>query len=64
MTWIFLGWIFSRMFVVGIDPTSTSPSGAQSIDGTGGQPPQGLDGSGGQPPKMMDGTGGQPPARL
>jgi hypothetical protein len=75
MTWIFMGWMFSRLFVMGIDPTSTFPSGAetiggaggqqpQSLDGAGGQPPKIMDGAGGQPPKMMDGAGGQPPARL
>ena len=64
MTWIFMGWMIARVFVMGMDPTSTSPSGAEMMDGAGGQPPKVMDGAGGQPPKVMDGAGGQPPARL
>jgi hypothetical protein len=61
MTWIFLGWMFSRLFVLGVDPTSMSPAGLKVMDGGGGQPPKVMDGGGGQPPKVMDGGGGQPP---
>jgi len=64
MTWIFLGWMFSRIFVMGLDPTSTYPAGATTMDGAGGQPPKALDGAGGQPPTKLDGAGGQPPTRL
>ncbi len=64
MTWIFVGWMLSRLFVVGIDPVSTNPDAALVDDGAGGQPPQGLDGSSGQPPQRLDGAGGQPPSRL
>jgi len=64
MTWIFLGWMFSRLFVVGIDPVSPVPDGTVALDGTGAPLPQAMDGTGGQPPQKLDGTGGQPPSRL
>lgn len=63
MTWIFIGWMLSRLFVG--DPFAVEPvSGDWTLDGTGGQPPQTLDGTGGQPPQALDGTGGQPPQKL
>jgi hypothetical protein len=46
MTWIFLGWMFSRLFVVGIDPVSPVPDGTVALDGTGAPLPQAMDGTG------------------
>ena len=63
MTWIFFGWMLTRLIVVS-DVTSTDPSGTWTLEGTGGQPPQSLEGTGGQPPTALEGTGGQPPSRL
>lgn len=68
MTWLFLGWMVSRFFM--LDMEYTYPAGEGTIDsgwtmdGTGGQPPSTLDGTGGQPPRTLDGTGGQPPSHL
>jgi len=64
MTWFFLGWMFAKMLLLGVDPSSMSRAGALTMDGAGGQPPQVMDGAGGQPPKIMDGAGGQPPTRF
>lgn len=71
MTWIFAGWMISRLFILDMDLT-TDPAArwtrqgtkGQVMDGAGGQPPTVMDGAGGQPPKVMDGAGGQPPTRL
>jgi hypothetical protein len=62
MTWFFLGWVVSRVFVMGIG--STLPGGApenQAMDGGTGQPPRAMDGGTGQPPRALDGGTGQPP---
>jgi hypothetical protein len=62
MTWIFLGWMFSKLFVLGIDPTLMGGgSESQVMDGGTGQPPRVSDGGTGQPPRVMDGGTGQPP---
>jgi hypothetical protein len=71
MTWIFVGWMISRLFVLNGDGTmgpargwtmdGTDAQPAQVMDGGGGQPPTVMDGGGGQPPTVMDGGGGQPP---
>jgi hypothetical protein len=62
MTWIFLGWMFSRMFVMGVDPTlATETPESQALDGGIGQPPRASDGGIGQPPRVQDGGIGQPP---
>jgi len=63
MTWIFIGWMLSRLFVA--DPFSTQPvSGDWTLDGGTGQPPSALDGGTGQPPSALDGGTGQPPNKL
>lgn len=71
MTWIFAGWMISRLFFLDMDLTTDSATRGprrgtkgQVMDGAGGQPPTVMDGAGGQPPKVMDGAGGQPPTRL
>jgi len=61
MTWIFLGWMLSRLFVLGIDPVSPVSDGTVALDGTGGQQAQVMDGGVGQPPRALDGGVGQPP---
>jgi hypothetical protein len=62
MTWIFVGWMLARLFVM--DPFGGPAVDGWVLDGAGGQPPQTLDGGGGQPPEKLDGAGGQPPEKL
>ncbi len=70
MTWIFVGWMVSRLFILDGDRTMGPRAGwtmdgtSQVMDGGNGQPPQVMDGGNGQPPKVMDGSNGQPPVRL
>ncbi len=61
MTWIFVGWMLSRFFVMGAD-SAVEPIQPESsvMDGGVGQPPRALDGGVGQPPRLIDGAVGQP----
>jgi hypothetical protein len=53
MTWIFVGWMLSRLFVVGVDSTlENSDPQIEMMDGGVGQPPRALDGGVGQPPRF------------
>ena len=73
MTWIFLGWMFSRFFVFDLDPTvpyagetNWTMEGGRgqlrtTIEGGSGQPPTTLEGGSGQPPTALEGGSGQPP---
>jgi hypothetical protein len=70
MTWIFFGWMLSRLFVLdgdrmgparGWTMDGTDAPSAQVMDGGSGQPPTVMDGGSGQPPTVMDGGSGQPP---
>ena len=62
MTWILLGWMFSRLFVLDLD--SAMPNAGDTgwtLEGGSGQPPTTLEGGSGQPPTKLEGGSGQPP---
>jgi hypothetical protein len=62
MTWIFAGWMFAKLFVLGIDPTLMGGRRENPVmEGGSGQPPAVMEGGSGQPPKVMEGGSGQPP---
>jgi len=65
MTWIFIGWMLSRLFVLDFAPVATDPAtDGWSMEGGSGQPPSALEGGSGQPPSKLEGGSGQPPNRL
>lgn len=52
MTWIFIGWMLSRLFVA--DPFALEPvSGDWTLDGGTGVPPTKMDGGTGVPPTRL-----------
>jgi hypothetical protein len=58
MTWIFVGWMLSRFFVMGVDSSVGAIEPENTVmDGGVGQPPRALDGGVG----ALDGGVGQPP---
>jgi len=63
MTWIFIGWMLSRLFVA--DPFALEPvSGDWTLDGGTGVPPTKMDGGTGVPPTTLDGGTGVPPTKM